>query len=106
MIGISALLGEQRARRRSTNPTSQDCRHGLGGGDRHHLEEIPHGFGRFHRAASAVRIATLLADRAELPSTFLVGLVLATLSVLFFWFDLYPVPLIRLLQTMQRGVIE
>ncbi|WHZ14687.1 MAG: hypothetical protein OJF52_001527 [Nitrospira sp.] len=48
----------------------------------------------------------MLADRAELPSTFLVGLVLATLSVLFFWFDLYPVPLIRLLQTMQRGVIE
>lgn len=34
------------------------------------------------------------------------GLVLATLSGLLFGLGLYPVPLIRLLQTMQRGVIE
>ncbi len=40
-----------------------------------------------------------------LPVSYADGLVLATLSGLLFWLGLYPAPLIRLIQTMQRGLI-
>jgi NADH-quinone oxidoreductase subunit N len=42
-------------------------------------------------------------DRAA-PLSYADGLVLATLSGLLFWLGLYPAPLIRIVQTMQRSL--
>lgn len=43
-------------------------------------------------------------DVAVMPASFADGLVLATLSGLLFWFGLYPAPLIRLVQIMERSL--